>query len=40
MMILLNKRVNTHPPSQTNCENAKVRAGIKQLAIETVMTNQ
>ena len=31
---------HTHPPNQTNCEVAKVRAGIKRLATETVMTNQ
>ena len=31
---------HTRPPSQTNCEVVKVRAGIKQRATETVMTNQ
>ena len=31
---------HTHPPYQTNCEVAKVRAGIKRRTTETVMTNQ
>ena len=31
---------HTHPLSQTNCEAAKVRAGIKRGATETVMINQ
>ena len=31
---------HTHPPSQTNCEVAKVRAGIKWHATKTVITNQ
>ena len=39
-MILLNRSIHTHPPSQTNCEVSKVRAGIKQRATETVMKNQ
>ena len=29
-----------HPPSQTNCKVAKLRAEIKRPATETVMTNQ
>ena len=29
-----------HPPSKTNCEVAKVRAGIKRRATETVIANQ
>ena len=42
MMILLNRRINTHthPHSQTNCEVAKMRARIKHRATETVTTNQ
>ena len=31
---------HTHPPSRTNCEVSKVRAGIKWRAMETVLTNQ
>ena len=31
---------HTYPPSQTNCQVVKVRAGIKQRATQTVTTNQ
>ena len=31
---------HTHLPSQTNCEVAKVRAGIKRRTMETILTNQ
>ena len=31
---------HTHPPNQTNCQVAKVRAGIKRRATDTAMANQ
>ena len=31
---------HTHPPSKTNCKVAKVRAGIKRRATETVIRKQ
>ena len=31
---------HTHPPSKVKCEVAKIRAGRKWHAMETVMTNE